>query len=116
MVKIFWQLKPNSVELSRINYFTNSYSYHVKKYENRFNLSESECFSSNSVTELMPNIDSVLILSDLRYFENQRLLRGPGLKRRGRPPQDQSQLPVFRSQVPTQLSKYIYWLNFHILP
>ena len=68
---------------------------------------------SELVTELIPNIDSVLISSELMYVKKyrtwlwklQRLPRGPELKRRGRLPQDQSQTPIFRPQAPTQLSK-----------
>ena len=37
----------------------------VRHYEYLFNFAESECFSSNSVTILMPNFDLVLISGEL---------------------------------------------------
>ena len=49
-------------------FFTNSYSSQIKHYEYIFNLVESECFLSKSVTELMSNFDSVLISGELLYY------------------------------------------------
>jgi len=51
--------------INSINFLTNSYSSQVREYEYLFNLTESECFLSNSVTGLMPNFDSVLISGEL---------------------------------------------------
>ena len=47
-------------ESNSFNFFANSYSSQVKQYEYAFSLTESKCFLSNSVTELMPCFGSVL--------------------------------------------------------
>ena len=55
-------------ESNSVVFFTNSNSSQVRQYEYAFNLTESECFSSNSITVLMPNFDLVIISGELLYI------------------------------------------------
>lgn len=50
-----------------INFFKNSYSSQVRKYENLFILAKSECFSLNLVTELVLNFNAVFNSGELLY-------------------------------------------------
>ena len=74
------------VEKSRIIFSRIRIVHKEKKYENLFNFLESEWFSSNSVTKLMPNTDSALISSKLLFLyarKSTELDFETELKRRG---------------------------------